>query len=171
MRRQTRRPLVSKRRRAGFTLLELSIVLTIVTLLLGALTSALQSSQDAYQVMTRSSAADDMLRRTLNRIIDELRFAQRDSLDPFDPVDSRTLTFSGSTGWDGTGSIPGTSRTISFVSGEVLLEGQVIATGVSDLTFTFLDGVITIVLEYDSLVVVSGENRTIARRLVSQLVL
>lgn len=69
-------------RRAGFTLLEALIALTVVGLVLGNIVMVMRSSSDAYDEETSKASLELQLDQTLDRIVLALMAASAESLEP-----------------------------------------------------------------------------------------
>jgi prepilin-type N-terminal cleavage/methylation domain-containing protein len=69
-------------RRAGFTLLEALIALTVVGLVLGNIVLVMRSSSEAYDEETSKASLELQLDQTLDRIVLALMAASAESLDP-----------------------------------------------------------------------------------------
>lgn len=95
-----RRPTNAKRR-AGVTLLELMISLTILAVVIGALSAATLSAQSAFKLTAARSELEYDARRTVDRIAEELRTAGSAGLspEPLAPLGSSSLQFQRNGGW------------------------------------------------------------------------
>lgn len=69
-------------RRAGFTLLEILIALTVVGLVLGNIVMVMRSSSDAHDDETSRATLELQLDQTLDRIVLALMAASSESLEP-----------------------------------------------------------------------------------------
>ena len=150
----------------GFTLLELLIVCTVVAVLVIELQSIFMASQVAFSETTASAVADDSLRRVTTRIKSELRFVELENLSVINPQE---LSFSSVSGWDGEELVLRPRQTISFGSGQVLMNGNVMADGLKNLSFTLDDDLLTIDLEIEESSTVGGISRLVSRRVISLL--
>lgn len=124
------------RRDGGFSLVELVVVSVILVTLSLSLLAVFSSSQVAVAEMNAGAVADAQLLRVIDRLHDELDFAD---LERVTLVDSRTLRFSVVEGWVGYAPLHGPERVISLASDELSIDGQVIVDGLIDPEMT-LDG-------------------------------
>ena len=131
--------------------------------------TVLRSWLDGLLEVSTSSTVYEQVRRNLSRIVVELRDADPSTFDPPVPVAAQSLTFSKVTGWDGTASILSAPQTISFDSGRILLNGQVIADGIKDLSYTLAADMLTIDLEVEKSFPAGGTMRTVSQRLTAQM--
>ena len=155
--------------RAGYTILEL-IVATLITLVVVATaTRAIVTLQDSVMEATLQAATLENARRLLDRIVLELRDAERESVVLSQPTDARSITFSTIEGWDGSGPVVSPSRTLSFDLGTVALDGTPIGALVKDLVFNLENSLLTIVVEIKTTTHVFGNPAVISRQLCAQL--
>ncbi|MFN0059622.1 MAG: type II secretion system protein J [Planctomycetota bacterium] len=149
--------------RGGYTLLEIVIVLFVGTVLLTAATQAVQSSQNTTIEQTVVAVADDTARRAIDRITEELRFAQLDSLAPANPVDEPSIQYRVLTGWDAVGPLTGPVRQLAHNGLNLELDGQIIASGINGLLFTQVGNAIRVDITLTRQVTTSGVMRAINR--------
>ena len=155
--------------RAGFTLLEV-IVATLMTLVVvGTATRVILRMQDSLIDATVRATTLESSRRLLDRLIEELRDAQPESLVLTPPTDARIINFSTVAGWDGSERLISPDHTISFEAGTVYFDGTAIAALVDDLYFNLDDSLLTIVVRVERTTHVFGEPSTISRELSAQL--
>ncbi len=82
-------------------------------------------------------------------------------------MNSPTLSFNAVSGGENSEPVISGLQTISFDSGKILVNGQVIAEGIKDLTFNLDGNVLTVSVEIER--EVSGTTRTVLRRRVAQI--
>lgn len=113
----------STARRAGFTLIELSIASLVLIVVLGAMVTALTSGTAVYQEGSDVATVDANAQRLLDRIADELRDADLSSVTPaaLAPFGSNTLTFARGRGYAAGALVTGPTEILRSVldSGEL----------------------------------------------------
>lgn len=104
-------------RRSGVTLLELMISLTILVLILGSMAAATLSAQDAFRTSIVRGELESAVRRTVDRITEDLRTAGRAGLTPAAaaPLGSSSLQYQRNAGWGGGAVVWGTPITLELV--------------------------------------------------------
>jgi prepilin-type N-terminal cleavage/methylation domain-containing protein len=104
------------RERAGFTLIEVLIAMTISAIVLGSAVTAAQRGVDAYRRSATNSALDAKVARALDRIKRELVGAGRDTLIPVPaaPFGSQVLEFQTEASWAGAAVAWGSSVQINW---------------------------------------------------------
>ena len=117
------------RRDGGFTLIEMVIVTVLFLALSLALLSIFSSSGVAVAEMNAGADVDAQLLRVIDRLHDELDFAD---LEQVTLVDSRTLRFSVVEGWVGYAPLHGPERLLSLSSDALSIDGQVIVAGLAE---------------------------------------
>ena len=105
--------------RAGFTVLEVIVGTLITVVVVGAATRAILGLQDSLIDATVRSTTLESSRRVLDRLIEELRDVQLESLVLSPPTDARIINFSTTEGWDGSERLISPEHTISFESGTI----------------------------------------------------
>lgn len=155
--------------RAGFTALEVIVGTLITLVVVGAATRAILRLQDSLIDATVRATTLESSRRLLDRLIVELRDAQRESLVLLPPTDAHSITFSTIEGWDGSERLISPDHTISFEAGTVFFDGTAIAALVDDLYFNLDDSLLTIVVRVERTTHVFGNPATVSRELSAQL--
>ncbi len=155
--------------RAGFTALEVIVATLITVVVVGAATRSILRLQDSLIDATVRATTLESARRVLDRLIEELRVVQLDSLVLSPPTDARIVNFSTTEGWDGLERLISPEHTISFESGTVFFDGTAIAALVNDLYFNLEDSLLTIVVRVEATTHVFGEPSTVSRELSAQL--
>ena len=117
------------RREGGFTVIELIIVIVLFTALGLSLLSIFSSSGTAVAEMHAGADADVQLLRVIDRLHDELDFADPANVTLVDP---QTLIYAVVEGWDGNAPILGPARQLTLGSGALAIDGQVIIAGLTD---------------------------------------
>ncbi len=149
--------------KAGFTLLELSLTMVVTVTLLVTVGGLVSSSQGAFTEMLGSTSAHQASRKVIERLTWELRFAQPGSITLAQPTDARSLTFTGVTGWSGSAAQTTALQTISFNSGQVLLNGVNIGGGISDVIFNLNGQTLSILVVVQKTVVTGGKSKTFGK--------
>ena len=136
MRRETRSPRGT--RSAGFTMLEAVVGVSIAVVVVGAAASALVTMQSGLTAQSLAASAEEVSRRTVDRLVEELRRADRDSVVLNFPTNATSVDFVTIDGWDAGGPILSATKTLAFASGQITLDGTVLAAdGIGDVTFNF----------------------------------
>ena len=107
------------RRRAGFTLIEIVIALTILVMVSANILMVTRSTSKAYDSGASMSALDMQLGRTMDRIVLAVMAARKESLDPANPMPlwSPHLTFDQSKGYEDGVEVVGDMERIELVAG------------------------------------------------------
>ena len=80
------------------------------------------------------------------------------------------MTYSTIDGWDTFGVIVSPPKTLSFESGRILIDGEVIAADdIGDLTINFDNNLLTTTLEVEKTFKARGQTQTVVSRHVAQL--
>ena len=149
-------------RELGNTLLETVFTLVLVVALLGLLGGSLVQSQNAMTEIGATATVREVQQKVLERLVWELRFAEKDSIVLDLPADAHSITFIKLAGWETSAPAYSIPQTISFVFGRVTLNGVTIAEGVTDLTFNQNGNLVTAAIKVEKNIVVGGYNRTIS---------
>ncbi len=146
--------------KAGFTLIELCLTMLVTITILVTVGGLITSSQSAFTEMLGSNSAHQALRKVIERLSWELRFAQPGSITLAQPTDARSLTFLKVTGWSGSAAQTTALQTVSFNSGQVLLNGVNIGEGISDVVFNLNGQTLSILVAVQKSVVTGGTSKT-----------
>lgn len=155
------------RGRAGFTVIEVVFATLITLVIAGVAARAVLNLQDCLVDATVRATTLENSMRVLDRLLSELRDADRGSLVLTPATDARSITFSTVEGWNGSERVLGAPRTILFDSGTVLFDGTPIAALVDDVRFNLEDSLLTIDVEIRR--TTSSPGGTVSRKLSSQL--
>lgn len=92
----------ARRSRAGFTLLEMVIALTLVALVVTNIVMAMESGTKAYEAGSSRGEIEDQARRTLDRIALAIMGSTRDGLAPGQeaPLHTSSLTYQLNLGYE-----------------------------------------------------------------------
>ncbi|HUR27080.1 MAG TPA: prepilin-type N-terminal cleavage/methylation domain-containing protein [Planctomycetota bacterium] len=106
-------------RRAGFTLIEIMIALTILGMIAANVLMVTRSSSKAYESGAAQSALDLQLERTMERIALAVMAARTQSLNPPNPFPLWTdsLTFDQSKGYEAGSEVTSDLQTIELIAG------------------------------------------------------
>ena len=97
--------------------------------------------QSGLTAQSLAASAEEVARRTVDRLVEELRRADRDSVVLNQPTNATSVDFATIEGWDAGGAILSATKTLEFASGQITLDSVVLAAdGIGDVTFNF-DGV------------------------------
>lgn len=162
-------PAAMDRRRAGFTVLEVVFAALITLVVAGVTARAILSLQDCLLESTVRATTLESSMRLLDRLVAELRDADRGSVALAPATDAHSITFSTVEGWDGSERVLGAPRTIHFDSGTVFVDGLPIAALVDDLRFNLDASLLTIDVEIRRTTESFGGPDTISRQLSAQL--
>lgn len=134
----------SQFRVAGVSLLELAIGLIILVILVSAFGTALASSVLVTGEVTSSVELDNGIRRLHQRIVTEMRFVDRDSIELADPDGSPAVSFRTVEGWDGSAPVLGPVHVLEFADGALSLDGRVLGSGFEDVSFRLQGSVLSV---------------------------
>ncbi len=103
-------------RRAGLTVVEVVIAMTVLALVLAMVGLATLSGQEAYKTGVNAAHLENMTRRTLDRIADELMEAGQGSIgmQALQPLGSAALTYRTNEGYAAGNNVWSTDTTIQF---------------------------------------------------------
>jgi len=160
-------PARARRRRGGFTVIELLVSVVVLSLLFVALGTCLASSIVAERETMASTIVDDLHRNVFDRLAFELRYAMNVSLTP--AVNATSITYEPVTGWAGSSPVLDPAKTLQFAGGQILLDGAVIASGVSNLTMNLNGTLLTVVVDIDPATFGSGTDASEIRQLSALL--
>ena len=167
-----RKPDYSSRlvRAVGFTLLEVVVAVGISVVVIGAAGSAMVTMQSGLTQQSLSASVEEVARRTIDRLVEELRRADRDTVVLNAPMDANSVDFETIEGWDAGGVILSATKTMTFASGQITLDGTVLAAdGIGDVTFNF-DGItLTVAVEVEKMYEAQGASETIFSRYSVQM--
>lgn len=157
-------------RTAGFTVLEAIVAVVIATVVAGAAGSALVTMQTGLTAQSLAASAEETSRRTVDRLVEELRRADRDSVVLDAPTNATSVDFATIEGWDAGGPILSATKTLTFANGQITLDGAVLAAdGIGDVTFNF-DGVtMTVAVEVEKIYSGQGRSETMFSRYTAQI--
>ena len=154
---------------AGYTLIELVIVIAVTLVLLGTMGTALMTGQRVFTEISLAATANETTRRLLDRMVYELRFADLASLTLDEPTDARAVTFRPVLGFDGVATILGAPRTLSFDDGKVVLEGVTLAEDIGDVLFNLVGSELVMFVEIEKTYIVGGTSQTLVRKLETRI--
>jgi type II secretory pathway pseudopilin PulG len=157
-------------RSAGFTLLEVGVAVGISVMVIGAAGSAMVTVQSGLTQQSLAASVEEVARRTVDRLVEELRRADPDSVLLDVPVNAASVDFETIEGWDAGGIILSATKTMTFASGQITLDGTVLAAdGIGDVTFNF-DGItLTVAVEVEKMYEAQGASETIFSRYSVQM--
>ncbi len=155
---------------AGFTLLEVVVAASISVVVIGAAGSAMVTVQSGLTQQSLAASVEEVARRTVDRIVEEMQRADRDSVALDFPTNATSVDFATIDGWDAGGAILTATKTMTFAAGQLILDGTVIAAdGIGDVTFNF-DGVtLTVAVEVEKMYEAKGASETIFSRYSVQM--
>ncbi len=154
---------------SGHTMLEVVIVLVVGTVLLLTFGSMIIGAQGAYNEGMVAANADSTATRVLRQAVSELRDAQLSSITLSQPTNAPSISYTKITGWSGTAPTTSATQTLSFASGALSLNGQVIVDGLADVFFDLDVSVLTITVRVSATTATRGVERVISRQLVANL--
>ncbi len=128
----------------GFSLAELAVGMSITIVLTIAIGGICFSSVQASGDLSAMHVVDDQLRRAMNRVLDEVRFSDPDSLSVTSSGGQVSIEYAQITGWSGASALLGPTRTLRFADGAVTLDGRTLATGLSSVAADFTSGVLSL---------------------------
>ena len=111
-------------RAAGFTLLEVVVALGVFVVVIGAAGSAMVTMQSGLTQQSLAASTEEVARRTVDRLFEELRRADRDSVVLNAQVNATSVDFATIEGWDANGIILSPTKTMTFASGQITLDGR-----------------------------------------------
>jgi prepilin-type N-terminal cleavage/methylation domain-containing protein len=105
-------------RRAGFTLVEVAIAMTVLGLILGAIGLTALRGKENFRQGVSVAVIEARAERLLDRIAEELRYAGRDSLPvlPLPPAGASTIEFRACEGFDGAATLWSNRTSIARVA-------------------------------------------------------
>jgi len=156
-----------ERGRAGFTVVEMIVSVAVIALLFVALGTCLSSSIVAERETMASAIVDDIHRNVFDRLAFELRYAGNLSLTP--ATNATSVTFEPVSGWAGAAPVFDPPKTLVFQQGQILLDGAVIASGISGVTMNLNGNLLTIDVNIDPATFGSGTGTAEIRQLTAQL--
>ncbi len=108
-----------RRGRAGFTLLEVMIVMTLLGLVMAAVSITMETSRGAVNTSSAVTKAENLCYRALYRIVNEVRDAGKVTLAPAlaPPLSSPEINFQNSLGYVAGAPVWGDPLRIQFVPG------------------------------------------------------
>ena len=155
------------KRTAGFTLIEMSISVVLLSIIIGGMALAVDRGRGVFRETTANHDLDSRSARTMNRILRELLGFRENSLNPNlaspngGPVTwSSTLDFTIAAGWAG-GVVPGTITRIALE-----LENGELDNGVDDNSDGLVDERAVVLIQNVGL---ANEARTVLVGGVSEL--
>lgn len=157
-------------RTTGMTLIEAVVGASIAVVVVGAAGSALVTMQSGLTAQSLAASAEETSRRTVDRLVEELRRADRDTVVLNFPTNATSVDFETIDGWDAGGPILSGTKTLTFASGQITLDGTVLAAdGIGDVTFNF-DGVtLTVAVEVEKIFKGQGKSETMFSRYSAQI--
>lgn len=158
-------------RQQGLSLIETVVVLAVFGVLVTTLGQSVQSSQDTLTESQVRAVTDNLARRVLDRLAEELRFADPASFVPSTPTSSTDFEYQVVEGWSAGAAVLSAAHKLSVSGGDVTLDGIVIAGDVDALTFTVSNGVLQMVMTLQTDLTIGGSARTITRTVRSDVVL
>ncbi len=146
-------------------MLEAVVAVSIAVVVVGAAGSALVTMQSGMTAQSLSASAEEVARRTVDRLVEELRRADQGSVELNQPTNATSVDFASIEGWDAGGPILSATKTLTFASGQITLDSVVLAAdGIGDVTFNF-DGVsLTVAVEVEKIFKGQGQSETMFSR-------
>lgn len=155
-------------RERGTTLLETSVVVSVLAVVLSTFGTALTRSQVAFTETLSAATLEQEARTALHKVIDELRFADPQSVALDATTDARAAQFESIEGWDGEAT-KSAQKTVRLSDGSIYLDSTPIAGGIEDLRMNLLDRTLTIEVDVQNSIVVEGQTRLFSRSLVADI--
>lgn len=140
-------------RTEGCSLLELSVAIIVIAILAAGLSSLTTSSGTGFTEVSSDVSETADIRRTLDRIVDELRLSYPNTVRT---IDTQHLEFATIEGWSHSTSQVTSIHVAEFVAGELRLDGTVLAAGLDDVAFDYDGRVLQIAIQ-----VTRGQEPTI----------
>ena len=157
-------------RAVGFTMLEVVVAVGISVVVIGAAGSAMMTMQSGLTQQSLSASVEEVARRTIDRLVEELRRADRDSVILNAPTNATSVNFETIEGWDAGGVILSATKTMTYASGQITFDGTVLAAdGIGDVTFNFNGVTLTVAVEVEKMHKSQGRSETIFSRYTVQM--
>lgn len=155
------------RGRAGFTVVEMIVSVAVLALLFVALGTCLASSIVAERETMASAIVDDIHRNVFDRLAFELRYSGNLALTP--TINATSLTYEPIVGWAGAAPDFDPPKTLQFQSGQLLLDNQVIASGITSVAMNLNGSLLTVTVTIDPATYGAGTGTAEVRQLSAQL--
>jgi type II secretory pathway pseudopilin PulG len=112
---------VTGTRRAGFTLVEITVALGVLASVIGGVFAMLQTSSRAFQVASSGRRIENMVMETLDEIADKLRASKLSTITPQQapPFSSSSVDFQRTVGYAGGATVWSTTERIRLQNGQV----------------------------------------------------
>jgi type II secretory pathway pseudopilin PulG len=112
---------ITRTRRAGFTLVEMTVAVGVLASVVGGIFAMLQTSSRAFQVASSGRKIEDMVMETLDEIADKLRSSKLSTITPQQapPFSSTSVDFQRTIGFAGGAPVWSTTERIRLQNGQV----------------------------------------------------
>ncbi len=146
-------------------MLEVVVAVGISVVVIGAAGSAMVTVQSGLTQQSLAASIEEVARRTVDRLVEDLRRADRDSVVLNAPTNATSVDFETIEGWDAGGVILSGTKTMTFASGQITLDGTVLAAdGIGDVTFNFNGVTLTVAVEIEKMFESQGASETLFSR-------